>query len=75
MRLYDSTPSTTGFDESGWRRSTYSGPNGGTCVEVNSTARLIGVRDSKLAGSPILTFSPPAWRAFVDLVRQGSIGS
>ncbi|MFK0246971.1 DUF397 domain-containing protein [Amycolatopsis azurea] len=75
MRFQDSTPSTTGFDGSGWHRSTYSGPNGGTCVEVNSTGPRVGVRDSKLTFSPVLTFSPPGWRAFLDLVRQDSDGT
>ncbi|AUI62983.1 DUF397 domain-containing protein [Amycolatopsis sp. BJA-103] len=74
MRFYDSVPPTAGIDASGWHRSTYSSLDGeDACVEVNLTSRLIGVRDSKLSASPVLTFSPPGWRTFVELVRQDAI--
>jgi len=48
-----------------WRKSTYSGSNGGACVEVadNLPDRVL-VRDSKDPHGPILTFSPKAWAAF-----------
>ncbi|HEX3788001.1 MAG TPA: DUF397 domain-containing protein, partial [Pseudonocardiaceae bacterium] len=33
-----------------WLRSTFCGPNGGNCVEVNlGVAGVVGVRDSKSA--------------------------
>ncbi|MBP2320884.1 hypothetical protein JOF56_001269 [Kibdelosporangium banguiense] len=35
-----------------WRKSSFSGPNGGECVEVAVTPELIGIRDSK----------DPVWR-------------
>ena len=31
----------------GWRKSTYSGSNGGDCVEVADTAPVVLVRDTK----------------------------
>jgi hypothetical protein len=55
-----------------WRKSSYSGGNGGNCVEV---AVLAGgrrvVRDSKDPAGPTLTFSPAAWRAFTARLRAG----
>jgi hypothetical protein len=32
---------------SAWRKSSYSGSNGGTCVEVGTTGPAVAVRDSK----------------------------
>lgn len=41
------------------------------CLEVGATADAVLVRDSKLsAASPILSFTPAAWQAFVDGLRQ-----
>ena len=49
-----------------WRRSTRSTFQG-SCVEVQYG---VHVRDSKLAGaSPVLSFTPAAWQAFLDRVR------
>jgi Domain of unknown function (DUF397) len=56
-----------------WRKSTHSNDYG-ACVEVTawrtqahqpSTAPVIAVRDSKDPGGPMLTFSGPAWQAFL----------
>lgn len=55
-----------------WRKSSYSGGNGGECVEV---AVLLdqsrAVRDSKDPEGPKLMFTPTAWRAFAEDVRDG----
>jgi hypothetical protein len=49
-----------------WRKSSYSGGNGGNCVEVASTGKsLVAVRDSKHPNGPKLTFSPSAWQLFI----------
>ena len=49
-----------------WRKSSYSGATeDGNCVEV-SFAQDIQVRDSKNADAGTLSFSAPAWRAFVQ---------
>jgi hypothetical protein len=49
-----------------WRKSTYSNPTG-CCVEV---APSVQVRDSKLKdASPVLTFTPDAWRKFTAGLR------
>ncbi|WP_405618517.1 DUF397 domain-containing protein [Streptomyces sp. NBC_01511] len=53
----------------GWVKSTYSGQDGGNCVEWSPAFAeahgVVPVRDSKLAGGPVLTVSPRGWRAFV----------
>ena len=54
-----------------WRKSSYSGGNGGACIEV-ATHRHGGhvlVRDSRDSGGAILQFSPAAWRRFAAQVR------
>ncbi|MEX2984696.1 DUF397 domain-containing protein [Streptomyces sp. C36] len=56
-----------------WRKSSYSGPGaGGTddCVEVaDNIPTLVPVRDSKRLTGPTLTFTAPAWAAFVADVK------
>ena len=56
-----------------WRKSSRSGSNGGSCVEVaDNLPEVVGVRDSKdNAVGPVLTFSRAAWSAFVAEVRGG----
>jgi hypothetical protein len=49
-----------------WRSSTYSGGNN-ECVEIaDNIPTLISVRDSKRPVGPVLTFTPDAWRTFVN---------
>ncbi|MCX2953868.1 MULTISPECIES: DUF397 domain-containing protein [unclassified Lentzea] len=49
-----------------WRKSSYSGATeGGECVEV-AFGHDVLVRDSKNADAGTLSFSAPAWRAFVQ---------
>ncbi|MFF2124954.1 DUF397 domain-containing protein [Streptomyces olivochromogenes] len=53
-----------------WRKSTYSGGEGGNCLEVASGhPTLIPVRDSKNPLGPKLTFRSEAWFAFVEGVK------
>jgi hypothetical protein len=51
-----------------WRKSTYSGANGGDCVEVAS-ADLIMVRDTKDRGGTVLTVPPENWQKFTDSLK------
>ncbi|EST39473.1 hypothetical protein N566_01775 [Streptomycetaceae bacterium MP113-05] len=54
-----------------WIKSSYSGGNG-ACVEVASpTPEAVGVRDSKVADGPRLSFRPETWSGFVSAVRGG----
>ncbi|MFB7862283.1 DUF397 domain-containing protein [Streptomyces sp. NPDC056069] len=53
-----------------WRKSSYSGTNGGDCVEVaEGWAGAVPVRDSKQPLGPVLIVTAGAWRAFVDGLR------
>ncbi|MEU1602032.1 DUF397 domain-containing protein [Micromonospora matsumotoense] len=59
-----------GFREAVWRKSSRSGAEG-NCVEVSGgPAALVGVRDSKDVGGPVLVFSPQSWRTFLSAVRR-----
>jgi hypothetical protein len=54
-----------------WRKSSYSQPNGGECVEL--AAALDAVRDSKNPTGPVLTIC--ALPALVDQVKAGRFAS
>jgi hypothetical protein len=55
-----------------WRKSTYSGGQGGDCVEVaDGVAGVMPVRDSKDPEGPALVFTAAAWAAFVADVKAG----
>jgi hypothetical protein len=57
--------------EAGWRTSSYSGANGGNCVEVASPGGAVAVRDTKQEGTgPVLRFTPAAWSEFADQVKR-----
>ena len=48
-----------------WRKSSYSGTNGGNCVEVaRNLPGIVAVRDSKDPAGPALAFTPADWEAF-----------
>lgn len=54
-----------------WHKSSRSGGTG-DCVEVaGNLPGVVGVRDSKDAHGPALTFDPPAWTTFVTAVKHG----
>ncbi|MGX9227486.1 DUF397 domain-containing protein [Streptomyces albus] len=38
-----------------WRKSSYSGPDGGNCLEVAETPGTVHVRDSKEQRGPVLS--------------------
>ena len=55
-----------------WRKSSYSGNGGATCVEVAANLPgVIAVRDSKDPDGPALAFRPDEWDAFVSGVKDG----
>lgn len=58
-----------------WRKSSYSGGEGGSCVEV-AEARDGGryLRDTKDRGRPAHYFTPGEWNAFVHGVKAGEFG-
>lgn len=55
-----------------WRKSSYSGNGGGTCVEVGGARRGVLVRDTTDRSGPVLRFSPAVWRRFADQVKTGA---
>jgi hypothetical protein len=62
-------------DVTGWRTSSYSGGQGGNCVEVAGSGGVILVRDTKDHGrGPVHRFTAGRWRAFVAGVRNGQFG-
>jgi hypothetical protein len=55
-----------------WRKSTRSGSNGGSCVEVaDNMPGVVAVRDSKDKTGPVLAFNRVEWAAFVTAVKNG----
>ena len=64
-----------------WRTSSYSGGNGGQCIEVaaitgneDGTTKVYAVRDSKSHCGPVLAFGPEQWRRFTTSVKAGRLG-
>ena len=51
-----------------WRKSSYSGSNGGACVEVGHDVVIL-VRDTTNRDGGTLTFSAAAWQRFTDALR------
>jgi hypothetical protein len=53
-----------------WFKSSYSGDEGGECVEVAVDRAAIRVRDSKEQGGSRLAFTPDAWTGFVTALGR-----
>jgi hypothetical protein len=54
-----------------WRTSSYSGSQGGNCVELAAHDRRVEVRDTEQAGTgPVLRFPVQVWRRFADQVKR-----
>ncbi len=54
--------------ESAWRKSSYSGDNGGECIEVAAAGAVL-VRDTTDRDSTVLAFTDDAWRAFTEAIK------
>ncbi|MFJ9902299.1 DUF397 domain-containing protein [Streptomyces sp. NPDC101152] len=65
MNNAESSTATSGL---AWFKSSYSGAEGGDCVEVAAGTAVVHVRDSKAEAGPMLTVSREAWAGFVGLV-------
>jgi hypothetical protein len=52
-----------------WRTSSFSGDNGGACVEVGTTDPAVAVRDSTHRDGPQLAFAVATWRTFTDQLK------
>ncbi|NJQ00138.1 DUF397 domain-containing protein [Streptomyces zingiberis] len=53
-----------------WSKSSYSGAEGGECLEVASTDGAVHIRDSKHWTGPVLTVPPGAWADFLGLAAN-----
>lgn len=63
--------SSTVASDLAWFKSSYSGTEGGDCVEVAAaTTAVVQIRDSKTVPGPILTVSREAWTGFVGLASS-----
>ncbi|MEU9503865.1 DUF397 domain-containing protein [Streptomyces sp. NPDC048196] len=59
-----------------WRKSSYSNPDGGQCIEIaDDIPTLVPVRDSKAPHGPALVFPAAAWASFVDAVKGGELSN
>ena len=55
-----------------WRKSTYSGNNGGNCVEVaRNLPGVVAIRDSKDREGAALVVGPRAFAALLAGIRAG----
>ncbi|MFF0683385.1 DUF397 domain-containing protein [Streptomyces tendae] len=54
-----------------WHKSSYSGNEGGECVEVALTVESVHVRDSKDVDRPFLSVHTDGWAAFVAFAAAG----
>ncbi len=54
-----------------WFKSSYSGGEGGDCVEVAASSGAVHVRDSKDRTGPVLSFTADEWAAFVEFAARG----
>ncbi|WP_329020678.1 DUF397 domain-containing protein [Streptomyces sp. NBC_01601] len=70
--------------ELAWWKSSYSGQNGGDCIECAvpspsgatcTTQDVVFVRDSKRKEGPHLTISIAGWNSFVAAATRGALGA
>jgi Domain of unknown function (DUF397) len=66
---------STELGTAGWRKSTYSGgTDNNNCIEVaDGIPNSVPVRDSKDPSGPVLTFSRPAWTAFIASLKAADL--
>jgi Domain of unknown function (DUF397) len=64
-----------------WRKSSYSGGNGGQCVQVaavtsrqHGPGRICAVRDSKDPAGAVLAFGAGQWQRFTAGIKAGRFG-
>lgn len=57
-------------DDLSWRKSSYSGSEGGNCLEVATHSSSVHIRDSKAPHGPVLTVSPATWSEFLEQLTR-----
>ncbi|MEV6264806.1 DUF397 domain-containing protein [Streptomyces sp. NPDC051784] len=58
---------TTGLT---WFKSSYSGGDGDSCIEVAVAPTAVHVRDSKVEEGPRLSLAPASWTRFVAYAAE-----
>ncbi|MER6121326.1 DUF397 domain-containing protein [Streptomyces sp. NPDC001795] len=53
-----------------WFKSSYSGSDGGNCIEIAVQPTAIHIRDSKSPTTAHLTVTPSTWAAFLKLANN-----
>jgi hypothetical protein len=59
----------TNRDVTTWRKSSYSGGNGGDCLEVAETVERVLIRDTKDRAGAVIAVPADAWRKFTSAVK------
>lgn len=58
----------------GWRKSSYSSGDGGSCVEIlDGYPSGVPVRDSKTPHGPALVFPAAGWSSFIAAIKNGQL--
>jgi len=60
------------MDVTAWRKSSFSGDNGGACIEVGTAGPSVAVRDSQDQNGPRLAFAASAWQAFTRQLKAST---
>ncbi|MEU4682847.1 DUF397 domain-containing protein [Streptomyces xinghaiensis] len=53
-----------------WFKSSYSGAEGGQCVEIARGKGVVHIRDSKDTAGPVIRVSREAWTGFIGLASS-----
>jgi hypothetical protein len=53
-----------------WRKSTYSGTDGNSCIELGQAAHGVLVRDTTNRNGTVLTIPAPSWQALLAHVKE-----
>lgn len=53
-----------------WKKSSYSGNQGGECVETATLGDAVGIRDSKDTRRGHLALSPASWAALTESIKR-----
>ncbi len=60
----------------GWRKSSYSGNEGGSCLEVlDGHPSGVPVRDSKVPYGPALVIGGAGWSSFLQAIKSGKFAA
>ncbi|MDB1088671.1 DUF397 domain-containing protein [Streptomyces sp. ACA25] len=61
---------SSGVTELAWFKSSYSGSQGDSCVEVATAEQTVHVRDSKDLTRPAFTVGRAGWASFVGFASR-----